>query len=132
MLRPDGYVKVLDFGIAKFTQQETLRQRATSSGVQVSTQQGMILGTTRYMSPEQARGQTVDARSDLWSLGVVLYEMLAGRPPFDGETPTDVIAAVLLKDPQPLEAARAHRSSGAAKRRGKIFAERSSRTLSDG
>jgi TolB-like protein len=99
MLRPDGYVKVLDFGIAKFTQQETLAARR-SAGVQVATRQGKILGTARYMSPEQARGQTVDARSDLWSLGVVLYEMLAGRPPFEGETPTDVIAAVLLKHPQ--------------------------------
>jgi eukaryotic-like serine/threonine-protein kinase len=102
MLRPDGYVKVLDFGIAKFTQEETLAAR-TSAGVRVTTQQGMILGTTRYMSPEQARGQTVDGRSDLWSLGVVLYEMLAGRPPFEGETPTDVMAAVLLKHPQPVE-----------------------------
>ncbi|MDQ3314026.1 MAG: tetratricopeptide repeat-containing serine/threonine-protein kinase, partial [Verrucomicrobiota bacterium] len=102
MLRPDGYVKVLDFGIAKFTQQETLVAR-TSPGVPAATQQGLILGTTRYMSPEQARGQTVDARSDLWSLGVVLYEMLAGRPPFDGATPTDVIAAVLLKRPEPVE-----------------------------
>lgn len=101
MLRPDGYVKVLDFGIAKFTQEETLAAR-TSVGVP-TTQKGMILGTARYMSPEQARGETTDARSDLWSLGIVLYEMLAGRPPFEGETPTDVIAAVLHKDPQRLE-----------------------------
>ena len=63
----------------------------------------MILGTARYMSPEQARGETVDARSDLWSLGVVLYEMLAGRPPFEGKTSTDVMAAVFLKPPQPFE-----------------------------
>nr|MBA3884066.1 serine/threonine protein kinase [Chthoniobacterales bacterium] len=102
MLRPDGYVKVLDFGIAKFTQQETLAAR-TAPGVPPATQQGMLLGTTRYMSPEQARGQTVDARSDLWSLGVVLYEMLAGDPPFDGKTPTDVMAAILLNNPQPVE-----------------------------
>ncbi|MEO6568796.1 MAG: FlgO family outer membrane protein [Opitutaceae bacterium] len=102
MLRPDGYVKVLDFGIAKFTQHETLAAR-TSMGVQGARQQGMILGTTRYMSPEQARGRIVDARSDLWSLGVVLYEMLAGHPPFEGATPTDVIAAVLLKEPKAVE-----------------------------
>ena len=102
MLRPDGYVKVLDFGIAKFAQRETLAPGA-SPGVQVTTQPGIILGTTRYMSPEQARAETVDVRSDLWSLGVVLYEMLAGRPPFDGKTPTDVMAAVLLKAPAPLE-----------------------------
>ena len=102
MLRPDGYVKVLDFGIAKFTQQSVLAE-TTSAGLQVTTQPGMILGTTRYMSPEQARGQAVDARSDVWSLGVVLYEMLAGGPPFEGETPTDVLAAVLLNQAAPLE-----------------------------
>lgn len=102
MLRPDGYVKVLDFGIATFTRQDTLAERK-SAGVPVTTQQGKILGTARYMSPEQARGQTVDARSDLWSLGVVLYEMLAGGPPFEGETPTDVMAAVLLKRPEPVD-----------------------------
>jgi serine/threonine protein kinase/tetratricopeptide (TPR) repeat protein len=101
MLRPDGYVKVLDFGIAKLTQQETL---GTTTGPcpQVATQQSMVLGTTRYMSPEQAMAQQVDARSDLWSLGVVLYEMLAGRTPFEGETVTDVIAAIFDSDPQPL------------------------------
>ncbi|CAN5751016.1 hypothetical protein BH20VER1_BH20VER1_07320 [soil metagenome] len=100
MLRPDGYVKVLDFGIAKITQPAGTK---TSAGTQLATQLGMILGTTRYMSPEQAKGQTVNAPSDLWSLGVVLYEMLAGRAPFEGETPTDVIAAILLSDPRPLE-----------------------------
>src|ERR1700674_472797 len=102
MLRPDGYVKVLDFGIAKFAQQEMLATR-TSAGAPVTTTQGMIAGTTPYMSPEQARGEPVDARSDLWSLGVVLYEMLAGRPPFEGKTPTEVMAAVFLKDPEPVE-----------------------------
>jgi TolB-like protein len=102
MLRPDGYVKVLDFGIAHFTQEEALEARRSAVAV-LTGEQGKILGTARYMSPEQARGDTVDARSDLWSLGVVLYEMLAGHPPFEGETPTDVIAAVLLKDPPSLE-----------------------------
>jgi serine/threonine protein kinase/tetratricopeptide (TPR) repeat protein len=90
MLRPDGYVKVLDFGIAKFAQHDAL-------GLEAGTQPGMILGTTRYMSPEQARGQEVDARTDIWSLGVVLYEMLAGCPPFEGETPADVTSAVLMR-----------------------------------
>jgi eukaryotic-like serine/threonine-protein kinase len=102
MLRPDGYVKVLDFGIAKLTQQETLGT-TTALRAQPATQQSMVLGTARYMSPEQAMAQQVDARSDLWSLGVVLYEMLAGRTPFDGDTATDVIAAIFDRDPPPLK-----------------------------
>src|SRR5262249_8783017 len=68
-----------------------------------STQQSMMLGTTRYMSPEQAVAQPVDARSDLWSLGVVLYEMVAGRPPFKGETAADVMAAIFERSPEPLK-----------------------------
>jgi serine/threonine protein kinase/Tfp pilus assembly protein PilF len=102
MLRPDGYVKVLDFGIAKLTQQETLGT-TTMLGAQPATQQSLALGTTCYMSPEQAMAKRVDARSDLWSLGVVLYEMLAGHTPFEGETATAVIAAIFESDPQPLK-----------------------------
>jgi serine/threonine protein kinase/Flp pilus assembly protein TadD len=102
MLRPDGYIKVLDFGIAKLAQQET-SGTTTVPCLQVATQQSMVLGTTRYMSPEQAMAQQVDARSDLWSLGVVLYEMLAGRTPFEGETATDVIAGIFDSEPQPLK-----------------------------
>ena len=102
MLRPDGYVKVLDFGIAKLTQHETL-DTTTMLRAQPATQHSMVLGTTRYMSPEQAMAQQVDARSDLWSLGVVLYEMLAGRAPFEGDTATDVIAAIFDRNPQPLK-----------------------------
>jgi TolB-like protein/thioredoxin-like negative regulator of GroEL len=93
---------VLDFGIAKLTQQETLGT-TTMLRAQAATQQSMVLGTSRYMSPEQAMAQQVDARSDLWSLGVVLYEMLRGRTPFEGETATDVIAAIFDRDPQPLK-----------------------------
>ena len=102
MLRPDGYVKVLDFGIAKLTQQETLAT-TTVLRPQLATQQSLALGTTRYMSPEQATAQQMDARSDLWSLGVVLYEMLARRAPFEGKTATDVITAIFESDPQPLK-----------------------------
>jgi eukaryotic-like serine/threonine-protein kinase len=102
MLRPDGYVKVLDFGIAKLTHQGSLGM-TTVLGAQPATQQSMVFGTTRYMSPEQAMAQQVDARSDLWSLGVVLYEMLAGRTPVEGEKATEVIAALFDSDPQPLK-----------------------------
>ena len=68
----------------------------------LQTRPGLVLGTAHYMSPEQARGQKVDARSDIWSLGVVLYEMVAGSPPFRGETPSDCIAAILTAEPAPV------------------------------
>jgi TolB-like protein/predicted Zn-dependent protease len=103
MLRPDGYAKVLDFGIAKLTEQRPAsNHRTTKTTAALQTRQGLVLGTAHYMSPEQARGQKVDARSDIWSLGVVLYEMVAGRPPFHGETPSDCIAAILTKELSPL------------------------------
>src|SRR5438552_7829566 len=103
MLRPDGYVKVLDFGIAKLTEQRLvpdLGEVGTTAVLQ--TRPGFVLGTAHYMSPEQARSQKVDARSDIWSLGVVLYEMLGGSPPFGGETPSDCIASILMTEPAPL------------------------------
>jgi TolB-like protein len=100
MLRPDGLVKVLDFGIAKYAASDG--QRDTTA----STTTGMVVGTTAYMSPEQARGSSVDRRTDVWSLGVVLYEMVAGCLPFGGETPSDRIAAILERDPEPLGARR--------------------------
>ncbi len=103
MLRPDGYVKVLDFGIAKLTEQRPASDDHTvETTAALQTRPGLVLGTAHYMSPEQARGQKVDARSDIWSLGVVLYEMLAGSPPFRGETPSDCIAAILTAEPPPL------------------------------
>ena len=95
MLRPDGLVKVLDFGLAQFV------ERSPVGGDSISLP-GVVLGTVRYMSPEQARGLAVDAPSDIFSFGAVLYEMLAGAPPFSGPTPTDVLAAILHKDPPPL------------------------------
>ncbi len=103
MLRPDGYVKVLDFGIAKLTEQRlTSDDHAVETTEGLQTRPGLVLGTARYMSPEQARGQKVNARSDIWSLGVVLYEMVLGIPPFLGETPSDCIASILTKEPPPL------------------------------
>jgi eukaryotic-like serine/threonine-protein kinase len=96
-IRNDGLVKVLDFGIAKLLETEagsTVDPAARASSVSIS-QAGVVIGSASYMSPEQARGQRVDARSDLFSLGVVLYEMIAGRVPFEGQTVSDVIAEIL-------------------------------------
>src|SRR5436190_17036765 len=86
MIRPDGYVKVLDFGIAKLAE-STFAEAAANGAESVTlagTNLGSILGTVRYMSPEQARGAQVDKRADIWSLGVVLYEMVTGHAPFAG------------------------------------------------
>jgi serine/threonine protein kinase/TolB-like protein/Flp pilus assembly protein TadD len=103
MLRPDGYVKVLDFGLAKLTEpQATASDTQAPTIANVRSLPGMVLGTVTYMSPEQARGLEVDARTDIFSLGVVLYEVVAGRAPFEGATMSDVIAAILGKDPPPL------------------------------
>jgi serine/threonine protein kinase/Tfp pilus assembly protein PilF len=103
MLRPDGFAKVLDFGIAKLTEQGLALAPAESKASSLlQTRLGLVLGTARYMSPEQARGQKVDARSDIWSLAVVLYEMVVGVPPFPGETPSDCIASILTAAPRPL------------------------------
>jgi serine/threonine protein kinase/Tol biopolymer transport system component len=102
-IRPDGTVKVLDFGLAKallpadVVSAETLHTHAATTAP--VTTAGMILGTAAYMSPEQARGRTIDTRADIWAFGCVLYEMLTGRHAFAGETTTDVLAAILNSEP---------------------------------
>jgi eukaryotic-like serine/threonine-protein kinase len=108
MLRGDGYAKVLDFGLAKLAPHAAAVDSEAATRNLVKTDPGAVMGTVSYMSPEQARGMPVDARTDLWSLGVVLYEMSTGKVPFVGETATDVILAVVDREPIPLS-----RQSGA-------------------
>lgn len=103
--RRDHIVKVLDFGLAKIAEgfvDKQLSDPDASTRIFVHTEPSVILGTVRYMSPEQARGLPVDARTDIWSVGVVLYEMLARRPPFSGPTASDLIVSILDREPAPL------------------------------
>jgi serine/threonine protein kinase len=104
MLRRDGIVKVLDFGLAKLVRDRLgvdVDSKALTQA-QVNTEAGMVLGTTHYMSPEQARGFEVDARTDIWSLGCVLYEMVAARRPFTGATMMEVLIGILNTEPESL------------------------------
>src|SRR5215813_10255422 len=103
MLREDGYVKVLDFGLAKLTERQAPSTDTEAQTIaKVDTDPGTVVGTINYMSPEQARAKSVDPRTDVFSLATVIYEMIAGRPAFEGESSTDVLAAILDKDPPPL------------------------------
>lgn len=103
MLRPDGYVKVLDFGLAKLTERQPgASDTEAITMANVDTEPGKVMGTVAYMSPEQARGLAVDARSDVFSLGVVIYEMVTCHKPFQGETSTDVFVSILKTEPAPL------------------------------
>lgn len=101
IVRRDGYVKILDFGLAKPTLMR--KTGAEDETVEmVKTAPGVVMGSVRYMSPEQARGKVLDDRTDLWSLGIVLYEMVAGNAPFDGETVSDTLANLIHLEPKPL------------------------------
>ncbi|HEY6244524.1 MAG TPA: protein kinase [Pyrinomonadaceae bacterium] len=95
MIRSDGYIKVLDFGLAKLTENEFAPMTS-------ETNPGVVMGTPRYMSPEQARGLDVDLRTDIFSLGTVIYEMVTGKVPFEGETTSDIIAAIIKDEPEPM------------------------------
>jgi serine/threonine protein kinase/Tfp pilus assembly protein PilF len=107
MVRRDGYVKVLDFGLAKLSEPlsssriSLVDTQAVTLLREYNTRSGGLMGTPRYMSPEQLRGEKVDVRTDIFSLGVLLYEMVAGRPPFVGATTSDVIAAIIRDQPPP-------------------------------
>jgi serine/threonine-protein kinase len=102
MVRADGYVKVLDFGLAKLSDQALRAHAAGLPTHELETGEGVVMGTVSYMAPEQARGEETDARADVFALGVLLYEMLAGEPPFTGPTAADVMVALLLQQPTPL------------------------------
>ena len=95
MIRPDGYIKVLDFGLMKLMPSDDVTDLT-------ATEPGRVMGTPHYMSPEQARGMETDPSTDVWSVGVLMYEMLAGRPPFSGPSSADVIAAILQDEPTPV------------------------------
>jgi serine/threonine protein kinase len=104
MARPNGLVKILDFGLAKLTEHRiAIANPGTPAKLIVKTEPGVVMGTYTYMSPEQLRGLEVDARTDIFSLGVVLYEMIAGTAPFPGASTADVITAILGKEPLPLK-----------------------------
>src|SRR5207244_6762207 len=100
--RRGGLVKILDFGIAKLLEQPSSDSSEIATIAKAETETGVVLGTVGYMSPEQARALPVDERTDIWSLGVVLYEMLAYRAPFFGATRMDSVVAILERAPAPL------------------------------
>ncbi|MCA1623632.1 MAG: protein kinase [Acidobacteria bacterium] len=104
MVRPDGYVKVLDFGLAKLLEQEnkSFIGFEDSTAMQNQTAKGVIQGTVNYMSPEQAKGERVDERTDIFSLGAVIYEMIAGKTPFAGDSMSETFANLINAEPQPL------------------------------
>src|SRR5450759_3084145 len=100
-LTPEGKVKVLDFGLAKTFAGDTSTEDMNNSPMlsMAATMQGVILGTAAYMSPEQAKGKAVDKRTDIWAFGAVLYELLTGKQAFQGEDVTEILAAVVMKEP---------------------------------
>ncbi len=103
MIRRDGIVKVLDFGLAKLTEKPTAEDLEAATIAKIDTVPGVVMGTPNYMSPEQARGKDIDRQTDIFSFGIVLYEMLTRKLPFAGETVSDIIASILTGQPRPME-----------------------------
>jgi serine/threonine protein kinase len=103
VLRPDGYVKILDFGLAKLLKpQELFVDGTTETAIHNATAQGVIMGTVSYMSPEQAKAETVDQRTDIFSLGVVVYELLTGTTPFQADSMSETFANLINAEPAPI------------------------------
>jgi serine/threonine protein kinase len=98
----DGRAKILDFGLAKLTQPEQTDSSADAATVQVVTDAGLVMGTAGYMSPEQVRGKIADQRSDLFSFGAILYEMISGKRAFHGDSPADTMSSILKEEPPEL------------------------------
>ena len=102
MIREDGYLKILDFGLAKLTEEQAT-DAALETPTLLQTNPGLVMGTVQYMSPEQARAKNVGAGTDIWSLGIVMYELLAGHVPFSGETPSHVMVSLMEEKLPPLK-----------------------------